>query len=355
MVVVLFILLLSVIIVIHEFGHLIAAKIFGVYCGEFSMGMGPKILSYKGKETTYSLRLIPIGGFVSMAGDADNDLETKTDDEDIPFERTLKGIKTWKKIIIMMAGVLMNLLLALVITSAVFLYTGFYATSADTTIAKVNIDSPAYNAGIQDGDKIVKLSYKELGISHKPKTFEDMTYFMYGNEEHTLTMDVLRNDEVLSFDVTPEFDQDTNRYIIGINANQYNVVEVNITNCLWAGFDYLYNMTRTIFMSLGQLVKGIGFENLSGPVGIFDATSQAVNAGFTTYILMVAMMSLNVGIFNALPLPILDGGRVVIAIIEKIIGRPLSDKAINIMMTISMAMLIILLVFATMQDIKRIF
>ena len=111
----LFALLLSVIVSIHEFGHLVAAKIFGVYCKEYSIGMGPKIFSKKGKETEYSIRALPLGGFVAMAGDNENALETSVDTTDIPFERTLPGIARWKRIIIMLAGIFMNMILAIFI------------------------------------------------------------------------------------------------------------------------------------------------------------------------------------------------------------------------------------------------
>ena len=354
-VLILFILLLSLIIVVHEFGHLIAAKIFGVYCPEFSMGMGPKLLSYKGKETEYCLRALPIGGFVAMAGDTDNSLETSVDTTNIPYERTLPGIAKWKRAIIMMAGIIMNMVLAIVIVAMVLLYNGSYATSPDTTIARVSENTPAYNAGILAGDKITELEYKDLGISYHPKTFDDIATFMFGHEDEVLTIYVDRKGESLSFDLTPEYNAETDSYLIGINSEGLKAVGINIFNCWYYAIDYLWYVVRTIFMSLGQLFKGVGLENLSGPVGIYQATEEAVSMGTQSYLLMIAVLSVNVGIVNALPLPILDGGRVIILIIEAIIRRPLSEKAISYLMGASLFLILALFVFATYQDILRIF
>ena len=354
MVLILFILLLSVIIVIHEFGHLIAAKIFNVYCHEFSMGMGPLLFKKKFKETTYSLRMIPIGGFVAMAGDTDNALETSVDVE-IPYERTLPGISTYKRIIIMFAGIIMNILLALLISSLVFLSVGKYAYASGTVLSDVWENYPAYKAGLRAGDEIVRMEYPDLNTSIEPDSFDDITLFMYGNEDKAVTITVERGASEHVFTITPEFNAEENRYMLGISSEGYRIVDVNIGNFIFVGFDYLYSVLKTILFSLSQLFRGIGLNNLSGPVGIYQATSEAVSMGIESYLLMIAVISLNVGVFNALPLPILDGGRVVIAVIEKIIGKPLEEKYINIMMSVSMVLLLGLMLFATLQDILRLF
>lgn len=352
MVLLLFIILLSAIVVVHEFGHLIAAKMFNVYCEEFSIGIGPKVISYKAAETTYSIRLFPIGGFVAMAGDTENDLETKVSKE-VPFERTLKGIAKWKQIIIMMAGIFMNFILAFIIVSLVILNGGYYAKSADTTLASVTENSPAYHAGLQPNDKIVYMAYDELGISSKPKTFDDISTFMYGHESEELTIIVEREGIAKEFNIVPEYNENENRYMIGIGSSQLVPVSVNIYNCWGFAIDYLMYATRSIIMSLVHLFKGVGLENLSGPVGIYQATSDAVDMGISSYLLMMGVISLNVGIFNALPLPIMDGGRVLILIVESIIRRPLSEKIINALMSLSMALILLLFVYVTFQDVLK--
>ena len=351
----LFLLLLSLIVVIHEFGHLIAAKAFGVYCHEFSLGMGPKIFSKKFKETTYSLRAIPMGGFVAMAGDNDNALETSVDVE-VPVERTLLGIAPWKKIIIMLAGIFMNIILAIFIVAMVLLSNGQYGISPDTTIETVMVDSPAEKAGLEAGDKIIELSF-ENGASSKPETLDDLKTFLLGYDGNgpieVKVLDIEGNERIC--ELVPEYSEEYQSYMLGITSSNIKVVEVNFFNCWYYALDYCFFVLRTIFMSLSQLIRGIGLQNLSGPVGIYQATEQAASMGPQTYFMMMAVISLNVGIFNALPLPIMDGGRVVITLVEMIIGHPISKKMEESLMTASMLLLLALVVYATFQDLTKLF
>ena len=351
---ILFLVLLSLIIVIHEFGHLLAAKAFGVYCHEFSLGMGPKIYAKKFKETTYSIRAIPMGGFVAMAGDSENALESEVD-VDVPQERTLKGVAAWKRIIIMMAGIIMNIFLAIFVIAMVLLHNGYYGVSPDTTISNVTAGMPAEEAGIKAGDKIVEITFAN-GISSKPDTVDDLRAFLYtydGNGPVEVTVE--RDGETLVFSLLPVYDESSEMYVIGVESNTIQVVEINIFNCWYYAFDYAIYIMKVIFMSLSQLLRGFGLENLSGPVGMYQATNEAVNMGIETYFLMLAIISLNVGIFNALPLPIMDGGRVLLLIIEMIMGRPISKKMEESLMTASMLLLLALVVFATFMDVSRLF
>ena len=350
-----FILSLSLIVLVHEFGHLLAAKLFGVYCEEFSVGMGPKLISHRFKETTYSIRAIPLGGFVAMAGDSDNALETSVDQTNIPFERTLKGVARWKGIIIMLAGIFMNFVLAFVIMAMVFLNVGHYVGSPTPILKEVVVNSPADVAGLQANDKIVYMAYEDLNIDYRPKNFDDIVNFMYGHETEVLTLQVLRDDEIFETKLKAEFNDELNRYLIGISATPAEPVEVNFFNCWGFGAEFLVNSTRTIFMSLGQLFKGIGLENLSGPIGVYEVTSDALELGAQTYFMIIAVLSLNIGICNALPLPILDGGRVLISLIEGLIGHSLSQKTINILMSVSMALLIVLFILVTFKDVVHLF
>lgn len=355
MALVFFILSLSLIVLVHEFGHLLAAKLFGVYCEEFSVGMGPKLISHRFKETTYSIRAIPLGGFVAMAGDSDNALETSVDQTNIPFERTLKGVARWKGIIIMLAGIFMNFVLAFVIMAMVFLNIGQYVGSPTPVLKEVVVNSPADVAGLQANDEIVYMAYEDLNIDYHPKNFDDVVNFMYGHETETLTLQVLRDGEVIETELKAEFNDELNRYLIGISATPSEPVEVNFFNCWGFGAEFLINSTRSIFMSLGQLFKGVGFENLSGPIGVYEVTSDALELGAQTYFMIIAVLSLNIGICNALPLPILDGGRVLISLIEGLIGHPLSQKTINALMSVSMILLMMLFILVTFKDVMHLF
>ncbi len=349
----LFVFLLCGIVTIHEFGHFIFAKLFGVYCHEFSIGMGPLVYSHKFKETTLSLRALPIGGFVAMAGDNDNQLETKVDVE-VPFERTLPGIHPLKRIIVMLAGILMNFILALVIIAVIFLSYGYTSVVDNTVISEVNAGLPAQKAGLRAGDEIKEIVF-ENGYSFKPSSFSEISSFMAAYEGGEITVYVNRDNEELSFSLLPQYDQAEDRYLIGIVSGEYQIEEVNLLNCWSYSASYLWMMMRLTFMTLAGLLRGVGLDNVSGPVGIYNVTSQAVSYGATSYFSLVALLSLNVGIFNALPLPVMDGGRVLITIIEVITGHSINKKFENIIMTASVIILLGLMIIVTFKDVIKLF
>jgi regulator of sigma E protease len=348
--------MLGVIVTLHELGHLLAAKLFGVYCKEFSFGFGPKLFSHKGKETEYCLRAIPLGGFVAMAGDTDNSLETKVDMPDLPEERTLTGIARWKRVIIMMAGIMMNILLAIVIYSLMILSTGAYAESTKPVIVDVLEASPAEKEGLKAGDMIVKAEF-ENGLSITPDSYVELISFLdvyEGNGPWIITVD--RQGEKITFEVTPEFKEDSQRYMMGISfSNQaVEIVDVNIFNCWKYGFKYALFILKLTFSSLMTLFQGKNLNQISGPIGIYSTVSQSVELGFEYYLQLIAMISINVGVINAFPLPIFDGGRVLLLMIELLIGRPLSEKAQNFVMAVSMAILLMLFMLVMYNDISKI-
>jgi len=351
---ILFIFLLSLIIVVHEGGHLLAAKFFNVYCSEFSLGMGPKIFSKKFKETEYSLRALPLGGFVAMAGDNDNALETSTDTSEIPYERTLNGIAKWKKIIILLAGIFMNFVLGYVIICILLLNSGVYASSASSTISEVIDGYPAQQAGMLAGDTITAIEIE--GVSKiEVSNFDGLAYYIDANTEgKDMIFTVERNGETLQLNVTPLYDEESQSYKVGISSS-YNYEEVTLGNVFGFAWDQIVSLVSLIFLSLGQLLKGVGIESVSGPVGIYSATGQAASLGVSSYFYMIALISINIGIMNLLPLPILDGGRVLLTLIEAIIRRPLSQKVEAALMSISMLLILALFVFATFNDVLRLF
>lgn len=321
--VILFLLLLSLIIVIHELGHLAAAKKFNVYCYEFSFGMGPKLWSRKGKETEYCIRAIPIGGYVSMAGENDG-MEEMYPDIHVDESRTITAQKPWKKIIIMLAGVFMNFLLAWVIFSMIILGNGAYRLSPKAEVGSVVADSPAEKAGFQAGDEILKIDAAD-GSSIEPTSFLDMQLFM-PTDGSEMTYTIQRGEETISIQVTPEYSESEQTYLIGITAPDSETVAVNLLNCWSYGAAEMGYITRMMLISIRRLLHGVGLNQLSGPVGIYSATETYAAMGFSSYMFLVAELSLNVGIFNLLPLPVLDGGRVVITLVEWIVGKPLNKK-----------------------------
>lgn len=347
-----FLILLSVIVIIHEGGHLLTAKLFNVYCYEFSVGMGPKLFSKKFKETVFSIRLIPMGGYVAMAGENDGMSEVYKDIE-VPYERTLTGCKPWKKIIIMLAGVTMNFLLAWVIASMVFLsYGSIYADPAPI-VAGVVEGSAASMADFAAGDVITKAVLDD-GTVIVPDDFYDVSDFtMVYDGEITYYLD--RNGKEVVTTVRGIKDEETGYYVIGLYMPERDVVKITPLNCWKQGGEYLLDVGKMLMISLARLFRGRGLDQVSGPVGIYNAASEAVSYGFDSFMLLMAILSLNVGIFNLLPLPVLDGGRAVITLGEAITGKKLNQKVEMALMALCWVLLIGLMIFATWQDILRLF
>lgn len=341
-----FILILSVIIIIHELGHLLTAKYFHVYCQEFSIGMGPVIYKHQGKETAFSIRALPLGGFVSMAG------EEGVDDESIPFERTLKGIAWWKQVIIMAAGAIMNVLLAWILFIMVTMVQGRVVLPSEPIVAGFTEDSVAEAAGFKIGDRITKITSGSEVTN--VDTFDDITEHISYFPKTEAVFTVERDGSETEIKLTPKYNESEDRYLAGFQAD-VNVKEISLIESFQYGTTRMIDGSTAIFRSLSKLIRGIGLENLSGPVGIFQITAETTQNGIIPAISLIALLSLNIGIFNLLPLPVLDGGRIFMTLIEKISGRKLSERAEMVIMMIGVVLLVALMVFATWQDILRLF
>ena len=350
----LFVVILSVITITHELGHLLVAKAFGVYCKEFSLGMGPKLYSKKTKETEYSIRALLIGGFVSMVGEQEDDPAIQ--ELNIPKERTLKGIAKWKQICVMFAGIFMNFVTALIIYSLLMLNIGTYTIANKPIIESIRQDMPAYSSGLKEGDIVTKVELQN-GTSISPETYSELTTFLLsfydGNGPWIMTVE--RNGESLKYQITPEYYEAEQRYIIGITFSNVatKTVDINLLNCFKYGFIYMCDMVKMIFISLSSLFRGIGLKNLSGPVGIYQVVEQSIDYGVAYYMELVAMISVNVAMFNALPIPAFDGGRVLLLLIEVIIGRPLPKKFENAVLAASWVLILSLILFVSYNDIIK--
>ncbi len=348
-----FALLLGIIVTIHEVGHFVAAKSFGIYCAEFSIGMGPKLFAIQGKETKYTIRLLPFGGYVAMAGDTENALEPTVDVETLPKERTLKGIAHWKRIIIMLAGILMNFVLAFVLFTGIIMNEGILVTSDVAQIGGISENSPAHLAGFELNDRIVKVEYED-GTIILPTTFTELSKGNVGHEQEARTYTLLRDTKEISITVTPVLDVERNSYLIGILAPT-KIEKLGILESIKISTNQMFTIAGMIGKSLMELFTGKNLDQLSGPIGIYTVTQEQASLGLTNYVWLIAVLSLNVGIFNALPLPILDGGRAIMAVIEIIRGKPVSEKFEQITMSVGLAAMMLLMVFATWQDIVRLF
>ena len=314
----------------HELGHFLVAKAVGVKVNEFAFGMGPALFQKQGRETLYSIRLIPIGGYCAMEGE----------NEESENPRAFNNKPGWAKISVLFAGAGMNVLIAVIVLSIVMGISG----SATTTIDEVQKDSPAYVAGIQAGDVISAVDNQEV------KDWSDLTKYI-GVSEKTVEVTVSRDGEPLTVTVTPELAED-GRYIIGITAQVSHNPVLAVEN----GLKSTWNMTLVMIDSLRMLITGdVPASEIAGPVGIVTMVSDTNTYGWYYFASLVALMSINLAMINLLPLPALDGGRILFVIVRKITGKMISDDLEGRIHTVGMMLLFALMIFATWNDITRLF
>lgn len=345
-----FALVLSIIVIVHELGHLITAKKIGVYCNEFSIGMGPKIYSYQSKksETAYSLRALPIGGYVMMAGEAE-----ASDLVDVPFERTINGIARWKRLIVMLAGIFMNMVLAFVVFATIFSMNGVIR-EPKPIIANVVEGYPAADAGLKKDDEIISLTFSDGSTIH-PKTFTEASFGIMTFKGSPIEFEVKRGSELLKITVTPVKDPNSDNYVIGINSPQGELEKVGFFETLQFTAGFLVNMVGQIFQSLKWLVRGKGLDNVGGPIAIFKITSEVTSSGFNFLYFwnLIGSLSVSLAVMNLLPIPIFDGGRALLTIIEMIIRKPIPEKIENFVMMVGFIFVILLMGFFIFNDIRN--
>ena len=341
-----FAIILGVIVLVHEFGHFFFSKKFGVFVHEFSIGMGPKIWGKRKGETEYSIRAIPIGGYCSLAGE---DGEEKDEDgKKIPKNRKLYAKTGWQRFIILVMGVGNNFILALILLFLVALFCG--SPNMDPVIRELTPDYPMEEAGLQVGDKILSIN------GGKTKTSEDIQVRLsLVKEGSDITFEVLRDGEKLKYTVTPieKEEEGVKHYYYGITFR--TKLEHGPLKAIKYAFVKTGALIRQMMLVLKLLFTGgLSVNRLGGPVAIYSTVGEAKAYGFATLVQLTALLSINVGFINLLPFPAVDGGRILLLIIEKIKRKPLNPKLEN---TINMAGFILLMLFAlyiTCHDIFRI-
>lgn len=314
----------------HELGHFVVAKAVGVKVNEFAFGMGPAIYKRQKGETLYAIRLVPIGGYCAM------EAENEASDDD----RAFCNKPWWAKISVLLAGAAMNVLIAILVLSIIMGYMG----SATTSINKVQEASPAYEAGLEAGDKILSVNDAEI------TSWQDLTAAI-GKSEKSVAITVERNDEELTLNATPKKGDD-GRYVVGITPE----VSHNVFTAVQNGAKATWNMTVMMFDMLKQLITGaVPSSEIAGPIGMVTMVSETTNYGISYFGYLIALMSLNLAILNLLPIPALDGGRILFVFIRMITGKMISDDLEGKIHAAGMVLLLGLMVFATWNDITRLF
>ena len=340
-----FILILGLIVGFHEFGHFIFAKLSNTYVYEFSIGMGKKIFGRKRKngETEFCLRLVPIGGFVMIAGE-----DTVTDDG-IPADRQMCNKNFWQRFLILFAGAFNNFVLAFILLFISALIYG--SVSTKPIIGNVMEGYPAYEVGIQSGDLITKIN------DEKVSSWDVALLKIQVNAGKDLKLTISRDDKEYNYSIIPkeEVDEDGNvSYKVGITTS-YSVEHGFLKSIKYAGFK-----TYTLFLSMWETIKclfkgRVSVNDFSGPVGIYSIVGSQAKQGLEAILYLTAYLSINVGFINLLPLPAFDGGRILFLILEKITGNKISKKTENMIHTIGFILLILLLIYITGNDLIRMF
>ncbi len=327
-----FIVVFSVIVFIHEFGHFIAARMNGIFVKEFSIGMGPTFLKWQGKETLYSLKAFPIGGSVQMEG------EDEASDNPNSFGKKA----AWRRFTVIIMGPLMNFVLALIILFFLSLSMGYQTTK----IAEFLPDMPAATSGLEKGDQIIFVNLMAIDA------WSDLTKAIDQSGKEPLRIQVLRNNEVLVFNVPVAYDKETDRNLIGIKP----VVEKSVPMAIKASADTTYYWSKMIVTFIPKLFTDKEARSqVAGPVGIAKVVGEAASLGIKPLLTFTAFISVNLGIMNLLPIPALDGGRIIFIGYEMIFRRKPNQEIEQRMHYVGFVLLLTLMAVVVVSDVLKLF
>lgn len=323
----------SLLIIVHELGHFILAKLNGIKVEEFSIGMGPEILSRKGKETQYSLRLFPIGGYVKMLGE----------EEDSDDERSFSNKSPLRRISVILAGAIMNIIFALVVFAFIFSKTGFVLP----IVSDIVQNTPAAEAGLQKGDQIIKIDGSRVF------TNTDVAMGIQLSKGETIDLLIDRNGERINLDVTPKIVKEGNSETYQIGFYYTPLESPTITQTLKHTVNQTISLVTQTYKSLKLMVTGgVNFKtDVGGPVTIIKMSGEAAKNGAMNLFYFLAFISINLAVFNLLPFPALDGGWAVILLIELISRKKVPDKIVGALNYVGFMILIGFMILVTIKDI----
>lgn len=350
------IIIFSIIVVVHEWGHMRVAKACGVYVEEFAIGMGPKLIGVKKGDTLYTIRMLPLGGFCRMADESDK-------------ERGINGFtdaSVWKRMAICVAGPFMNFVLAFIVMVALSMMTAI----GTCEVGDVYEDMPAHEAGLAAGDRVVSVNGKGVHIS------SEINYEISQHSGETLEIGIIRGGEHITKTVVPKFNEEENRYLIGItlvtkapliNVGLYKEISetmprATISECVNDGFWNGIFIIRVTFDGLVKLItRDVSVNELSGPIGVTsvvgetynDAKKISIAATLVTMADITALLSVNLGLLNLLPIPALDGGKLLIYFVEVIRRKKIPPEKEGMINLAGFAIIMALAVVVAYNDIVK--
>ncbi|SDL72938.1 regulator of sigma E protease [Dendrosporobacter quercicolus] len=327
----------GLLIFFHELGHFVTAKLVGMRVDEFAIGFGPKLFSRKYGETVYSLRIIPLGGFNRIAG---------MDPDEEQDERSFNAKPIWARMLVIVAGSSMNLLLPIILFFGVFVGAGIDTPSSAPVIGSIFPDKPAAQSGLLPGDRIISVNQTPIASW---RDFVEVVQTSAG-KELSIRYETQGTTKVAA--ITPEYDAKADRGIIGVMP-QIQHYQPGILEGLGLAVKQTYTVTVSMITGIVQMITGRVDAELAGPIGVAQMAGEVAQMGIVPLLQFAAFLSINLGLINLLPVPVLDGGHLVTLAVEGIRGRSLSRNKMQFIQMVGFALLMLLLIFTTFKDITR--
>ena len=338
-----FVVVFTLIALSHEIGHLIWAKRAGIRVHEFALGFGPRLFSVERNNTHYSLNLIPILGYVKIAGEGENEEDKACPESELFTHKTPQ-----QKFKAIFAGPAMNILLAFILLSISFSFMGI-PKDLSNEIASVNSNSPAAKAGIKAGDRLIAID------NHAYPKMEDAISYIHQSREKQLLIKLVRNGVTFEAKATPKFNPAMKVSLLGFSAIPI-YEKVGVFAAIYYAVLQTGSMVALMFVIIWQLITGaVSLSNLAGPVGIAQITGKYAHTGLFALANLTALISVNIGVLNLLPLPALDGGHLVFILIEWVRKKPVDPHLENKIHAWGLAALLALMLLVTVNDIFRLF
>ncbi len=343
------IIVLGILVFVHELGHFLLAKRLGVGVITFSLGFGPKIFGRKVGETLYQIAMVPLGGFVKLMGE---NPEEKVAEEDLG--RSFSKQPIWKRSLIIAAGPFFNFFLAVVLFSTINLFGIPYAPPK---VGEVQPGLPAEATGLKKGDLILSIDGQNI------KTWEDLSRIIRGSQGKELHFKVKRDEEILDFQILPKpsavknlFGEEVSTFVIGItHSGEVLIEKVNPLVAVGSGFVQTYQGIKLTIVGIIKLIQRvIPAKTIGGPILIAQMAGEQAKRGLLSLVLFTAILSINLGVINLFPIPILDGGHFIFLILEAILRRPISIRKMEIAQQVGLILIILLMLFAFYNDLIRI-
>ena len=335
--------MLGVLITVHEFGHFMVARLTGIAVKEFSVGFGPKLLQWQSKkhETLFTLRPIPLGGYCMFYGD-------ETDQQNADDPRAFDKAAVWRRMLTVFAGPLMNFVLAFVV--AIGLMAGYGYTVAQPSVETVEAGMPAEQAGMVVGDVLTQINGEAIAVGDAGALSSAIDNLPAGG---SITLTVVRGQQEIPLTLTPVYDAQTENYRIGIVIRAYAVLGVG--QVIPAAWESCVRASTAILDALGKLVTtGEGAQDTAGPVGVISMVAeQTRQGGLEIFLYLGVLISINLGLMNLLPIPGLDGSRLVFMLVEMIRRKPINRKIETTVHLVGYALLLGLMIFFTFKDVGR--